>query len=97
MQIPQNFKEALWKDQVEVYRKRKINHVMREGLVYEHIPCHLSQNVESGKGTLYVDQDVKINKGDSLKVFHQGQVFQGIAAQPFYRSWCNVIPLEHIV
>ncbi len=98
--------QACWEDRVTVKRKQKQGNVMQDVVVYDDVLCHLSQSSQpvlnqsdtvattQSVFTLFVDTDVKLMEGDTLIVSHKGQMFEGAAGQPFYRSFSNAVRMQ---
>lgn len=98
--------QSLWDDTVTVTRKEQTGNIMDDVVKYQSVKCHLSQSnapmlnqtdtvaTTTSVFTLYVDTSVYILSGDSLIITHKGQVFEGIAGEPFNRNFSNGVKVE---
>lgn len=98
--------QALWEDRAIVKREQKQGNVMQDIVVYDGILCHLSQSSQptleqsatvattQSEFTLFVDTKVKLREGDTLEISHKGQIFVGVAGQPFSRNFSNAVKVE---
>lgn len=98
--------QACWEDRVTVKRQQRQGNIMQDTVIYDGVLCHLSQSSQpvlnqsntvattQSVFTLFVDTGVKLLEGDTLLVSHKGQMFEGAAGQPFYRSFSNAVRLQ---
>ena len=95
-----------WSDTATVTREVDSGHTTGTETVYDGIICHLSQTTQpvldtSGVAaktesvyTLLVDTSVTLKSGDALTVTHNGQIFEGIASEPFNRTFSNSVKVS---
>lgn len=100
--------QANWCDTVTVTRKgdEKVGNSYPTVTAYQDIKCHFSQSsqpvldqtstVATTKSVfmLFVDPSVELKSGDNLTVHHKGQIFEGVAGEPFNRDFSNSVKME---
>lgn len=98
--------QAHWSDKATVTRKEKVENVMKDITKYTDIKCHFSQSAQpvlnqsstvattTSIFTLFVDTEVQLVTGDTLKITHKGQTFEGVAGEPFNRTFSNGVKVE---
>jgi hypothetical protein len=99
--------QAQWSDKVTIDRDfLPLVNNKKQHIIIPNITCHFSQTsqpvldqsstVATTKSvfTLFVDTSVQLIAGDTLTIMHKGQMFIGVAGEPFNRTFSNGVKVE---